>query len=190
VNPNSSGSPNGRGGRGGSDPGKDKFDDKTQALPKTAQKSADGSDPSVAPESGLPPVIRKLQKLLQGDKFTPNVEKELGMTRDEAEQFVKKFENRKQPGPATPGQEIKVKPGEEKVFDPNRKAPEFTTSASVSERNKRTGGSLPQDNLGGLSEGAKSTPPPELRKQYEAYKKALSATRSRSSAASTPPAKP
>ena len=49
------------------------------------------------------------------------------MTRDEAEQFVKKFEKQEQPGPAGPGREIKAKPGEEKVFDPNRKAPEFNT---------------------------------------------------------------
>jgi hypothetical protein len=144
----------------------------------------------VAPDTKTPLVIRKLQDLLKDNKFTPNVEKELGMTKDEAEQFVKKFENRKQPGPATPGQEIKAKPGAEKVFDPNRKAPEFNPAGPVSKRNQRAGTTLPQDNLSGLSEGNKSSPPPELRKQYEAYKKALSSTRPEASSSSTPPSKP
>ncbi len=117
--------------------------------------------------------LRKIQDLLKDDKFTPSVEKQLGMSKDEAEQFVKKFENRKQPGPAGPGREIKVKPGQDKVFDPARKS-DFTTTATASNRNDRQGTTLPQDSLGGLSEGGKSTPPPELRRQFEAYKKSLS----------------
>jgi hypothetical protein len=190
MNPNSSGNPNGRGGQGGSGPGTDKFKDNTQPLPKAQQKSPDGAEPSVAPDKQPPLVVRQIQDLLKEGKFTPNVEKQLGMTKDEAEQFVKKFENRPQPGPASPGQEIKVRPGEEKVYDKDRKAPEFTTNATVSQRNKRTGTTLPQDNMGGLSEGAKSEPPPELRKQVEAYRKAVSSSKPASGAPATPPSKP
>ena len=102
---------------------------------RSPDKPPAGTDPSIAPDvpkSDL--VLRKLQDLLKDDKFTPNVEKQLGMTKDEAEQFVKKFEKPEQPEPVGPGREIKAKPGEEKVFDPNRKAPEFNTSATSATR--------------------------------------------------------
>ena len=60
------------------------------------------------------------------------------------------------------------------MLDPNRKAPEFTPSSNASSRIGKSGTSLPQDNLSGLSEGGKSAPPPELRRQYEAYRRSLS----------------
>jgi hypothetical protein len=182
--------PTGDGGRDRVDPGTNEFKDETKPLPPVSQKSSDGNDPSVAPDASPPLVVRKLQDLLKDDKFTPNVEKQLGMTKDEAEQFVKKFEKREQPGPAGPGREIKAKVEKEKVFDPNRKAPEFNTTATVSNRNQRSGTTLPQDTLNGLSEGGKSTPPPELRKQFEAYKKSLSNSKVVAPSASTPAAKP
>ena len=190
MNPNSNGAPVGNGGRGGNNRGSDQFKDQTNPTPVSANRSPDGAEPQVAPDSKVPPVIRKLQDLLKDGKFTPNVEKDLGMTRDEAEQFVKKFENRKQPGPATPGQEIKVKPGEEKAFDKNYKAPDFQTQATVRPRNERSGTSLPEDTRGGLSEGSRSSPPPELRKKFEAYNKSLSSTKSGTTSSAKPASKP
>ena len=185
--PNSGGNVTGRGGKGGSDPGTDHFKDNSQPLPPVAQKSADGSDPSIAPESAKPNlVLRKLQDLLKDDKFTPDVEKKIGMSREEAEQFVKKFENRQQPGPAGPGRTIEAKPEKERVFDPNRPAPKFETKAISSNSASRTGTSIPQDNLSGLSEGGKSAPPIELRKKFEAYMKGVA--NAKSTAPSGPPA--
>ncbi len=125
--------------------------------------------------------------MLKDDKFTPNVEKQLGMTKDEAEQFVKKFEKRDQPSPAGPGREIKVKPGQDKVFDPNRKS-DFNTTATVSNRNNRQGTTIPQDNLSGLSEGGRSTPPPELRRQFEAYMKGVANSKVVAPGSPAPPA--
>jgi hypothetical protein len=187
---NPKGIPNGRGGRENNDPGSEKADDKTKPLPPVSQKSPDGSDPSVAPDVPKPDlVLRKLQDLLKDDKFTPDVEKKLGMSRDEAEQFVKKFEKREQPGPTGEGRTIEAKPEKEKVFDKDRKAPEFKTSATVSNSNTRTGTSIPQDNISGLSEGGKSAPPPEIRRQYEAFKRSLAKSKVVAPSTSTPPAK-
>jgi hypothetical protein len=144
----------------------------------------------VAPDVNKPLVVRKIEDLLKEGKFTPSVEKQLGMSKDEAEQLVKKYEGRKATEPTGPGQEIKVKPGQEKAIDKNYKGPDFNTSATVSARNQRTGTELPQDNLSGLSQGGMSNPPPELRKQFEAYKKALSASKSSSAPAAPAPSKP
>lgn len=179
--------PDGRGRPGDNDPGSNNFKDETQPLPPPTAKPPANPGESIAPEvpqSDL--VLRKIQDLLKDDKFTPDVEKQLGISKDEAEQFVKKFEKRKDPpAPAGPGREIKATPGQDKVFAPNRKAPEFNTQATVSNRNQRSGASIPQDNLSGLSEGSRSQPPPELRKQFEAYKRSVSRS---SPKAVTPPA--
>ena len=167
--------PTGRGAKDGPDTANpNKGEDKTQPLPPVESRSSNGADPSVAPDVPQSDfVLRKLQDFLKDDKFTPNVEKQLGMTKDEAEQFVKKYEKPKVTPPVGPGREIKVRPGEEKVIDPSRKS-EFNTSAIASNRSERQGSTIPQDKLSGLSEGMKSSPPPELRRQYEAYKKGLS----------------
>jgi hypothetical protein len=173
--PDSSGIPNGQGGREGANGEPPKGEDKTQPLPPVTQKSPEGNDPSVAPDvpkTNL--VLRKLQDLLKDEKFTPDVEKKIGMTRDEAEQFVRKFEKKEQTAPSRVGETIQSKPGEERVLDPNRKAPEFATSSNAASRLVRKGTTLPQDNLSGLSEGGKSAPPPELRRLYEAYNRSLS----------------
>ncbi len=144
----------------------------------------------MAPDSQPPLVIQRLQDLLKDDKFTPDVEKKLGMSKEEAEQFVKKYEKREQPGPAGPGRTIDVKPEKEKVIDPNRKAPKLNTNPTVSNRNQRQGGTILQDTMSGLSEGGKSAPPPELSKRFEAYKKSLSNSKVVAPSGSTPPANP
>ena len=133
-------------------------------------------------------MLRKLQDLLKDDKFTPDVEKKLGMSKGEAEQFVKKFEKKEQPGPSGPGRTIEAKPEKEKVFDPKRQAPKFDSTATASDRASRTGTTIPQDNISQLSEGSKSSPPPDLRRQFEAYKKSLA--NSKAGAGKPAPAKP
>jgi hypothetical protein len=126
--------------------------------------------------------------MLKEDKFTPNVEKQLGMTKDEAEQFVKSFKKPEQQTPVGPGREIKAKPGEEKVFAPDRKGHEFNTNAIVSNKNDRAGSTMPQDSLSGLSEGLKSSPPPEIRRQVEAYFRGINDAKPAAPSATRPPA--
>jgi hypothetical protein len=184
------GTTNGKGGGGGSNPGSDKFEDKSQPLPPVSPKTREGNDPSVAPDSAPPSlVLRKLEELLKDDKFTPDVEKKLGMSKEEAEQFVKKYEKREQPGPAGPGRTIDVKPEKEKVIDPNRKAPEFNPKGQRSERASRTGTLIPTDNISQLNEGGKSAPPPELRRSFEAYMKGVANSKGVAPPSSPPPAK-
>ena len=151
--------------------------DETKAASAVDNPPPTNPDPSVAPDvpqSDL--VLKTIRDLIKDNKFTPDLEKQLGMSKDEADQFVKKFEKREQPKATEPGREIKVKPGEDEVIK-DLKAPEFNTSATVSSRNQRQGSSLPQDTLGGLSEGNRSSPPIELRRQWEAYRKGLSTTK-------------
>jgi hypothetical protein len=112
------------------------------------------------------------------------------MSKEEAEQFVKKFEKREQPGPAGPGRTIQVKPEKEKVYDKNRPAPKSDLKVNASDRITRQGTTIPQDNLSGLSEGGKSAPPPDLRRQFEAYKKSLANTKTARPSGSPAPAKP
>ncbi len=172
--------PNGQGGRDGNDSARSKEDDKARPIPPVEAGSPATQGPSVAPDVKRDQgalALRKIQDLLKDDKFTPNVEKQLGMTRDEAEQFIKRFEKKEQPGTAGPARELKVKPGEEKVFDPTRKAPEFNSAATVSRSTNRPGSSIPQDNISGMNEGFKSTPPPEIRRQFRAYKESLSGSK-------------
>ncbi len=177
--------PTGGGPKGGATPPSDGVKDQSQPLPPVTDTAPTNPDPSIAPDipqSDL--VLRKIQDLIKDDKFTPDVERQTGMTRDEAEQFVKKFTKKAQPDVAGPGREIKARPGQEKAFDANRKAPEFETKATVSNRNERSGTSLQQDNLSGLTTGVRTTPPPELRRHVEAYRRSLG----RSGPATTPSA--
>ncbi|WP_435018888.1 hypothetical protein TA3x_000877 [Tundrisphaera sp. TA3] len=144
-------------------------------MPPVQEGPPANPEPSIAPDSGSPLVIRKIQDLIREDKFTPDLERQTGMTKEEAEQFVKKFTKREQAEPIGPGREIKVSPGQEKVIDPNRKAPEFRTSATVSNRNDRSGSSLPQDDLTGNVQGRRSSPPPGLERHVKAYRQSLDA---------------
>ena len=142
--------------------------------PRNTARPPENPDPSIAPDvpqSDL--VLRKLKDLIRDDKFTPEVEQNLGMTREEAEQFVKKFEKRPELPPIGPGREIVATPGEDPVFAADRKAPEFTTKATVSNRSDRSGTTLTTDSLSDLREGNRSTPPPGLSRQWKAYQENL-----------------
>jgi len=186
---NSGGIPKGGGGRDRNNPGRDNFKETEKPLPPAPGQPPANPEPSPAPDvpqSAL--TLRKLQDLLKEGKFTPNVERQLGMTKDEAEQFVKSFKKPEQPGPVGPGREIKARPGEEKVIAPDRKGHEFSTNAVVSNRNDRSGSTIPQDTLNGLSEGLKSSPPPEIRRQVEAYFRGLNGARPAAPSGTRPPA--
>jgi hypothetical protein len=97
------------------------------------------------------------------------------MTKDEAEQFVKKYEKSLRPkGAARPGQEIKLKPTEkERTFDPNRQAPEKLPDMATSTRNDRGGNVVPTDEVHGLAEGGGGAVPRSLRGRVKAYTESL-----------------
>jgi len=147
-----------------------------------SNETPDNVRPSPAPDiqQSVPQndVVRRLEELLKQDKVTPDLEKNMGMTKDEMQQFVKKFE-KKDPRPAArAAREIQAKPGQERKIDPNRKAPDFQPGVTASNRNARGSSNLNEDNNAGLSEGSLSNAPPELRKRFEAYKSSLGRVKS------------
>ena len=128
-----------------------------------------------APDSKAMLTIRKIHVLLNENKFTPDVERRLDMTKEQAEQFVKPYEKALKPKqPARAGREIPVKANQpERKFDPNRPAPEALPNVATSSRNERGGNVVPTDELHGLSEGSKTPVPKALQARMNAYTESL-----------------
>ncbi|MHC5542529.1 hypothetical protein ACYOEI_30255 [Singulisphaera rosea] len=146
---------------------------KKTPSPRAANPPANPGDtvaPDV-PQSNL--VLRKLEEMLKNNEVTPQIEQDTGMSREQMEQFVKRFKKAPQAEPG-PGREIKIKPGEERKFDPNRKLPELGPNAPVSSRTIRGEGNAAGDDLRGNIEGTRLQVPPELKAGLEAYKSSLS----------------
>jgi hypothetical protein len=117
-------------------------------------------------------VLRKIHEILDDPTKAKQLEEETGMSRDELQQFVKKFEQapKAQPGE---GGTIDVKPGENKTLEP-RKLDGQLPSATVSSRSQRGPNVVPQDAAGGLSEGLRTAVPAEYQSRYEAYRTSIS----------------
>ncbi|MDX2036622.1 MAG: hypothetical protein SFX72_08215 [Isosphaeraceae bacterium] len=169
------------GERGPGQAGERRTDD-SKPLPDASAEVPDRPAASPAPDIEQSPpqreAIRKLSELLEQDRVTPELEKRIGMTRDEMQQFVKKFEQKSPRAAAREGQEIKAGPGgPERKLDPNRKAPDLQPGLRASNRNQRGSNTGIEDKNSGLSEGNTTTAPPELRKRFEAYKSSLGRTR-------------
>ena len=90
-------------------------------------------------------VLRTVKDLLAKDAVTPDLEKETGMTREQMEQFVKKYEAVKS-APAGPGREIEVKPGERGENDQALGQPARASTARqrFSTKNLKDRGAMPQ----------------------------------------------
>jgi hypothetical protein len=165
---------------GGSDqpgnPGKP-AEDKSTPPPDASKQVPDKAEESVAPDSNTdvaPRAIRKIQDLLNEDKVTPDLEKKLGMTKDEMQQFVKKYERGKPRPAAGPGKDIKVKAeSTERTFDKDRKAPETLPDVAVSNKNDRAGNVVPTDQNNKLFQGSESAAPKAVKARIDAYRSSL-----------------
>ena len=114
-------------------------------LPPRSETPAANSDETVAPDVPQTDlVLNKLEDLLKRNQVTPELEQATGMSRDEMEQFVKKMKKLDK-APAGPGREIKVKPGVDRTFDPNRTLPDLNPNARLGNRTERARGSVAQD---------------------------------------------
>jgi hypothetical protein len=144
-----------------------------EAPPPEAAPPANPGD-SVAPDRHAQPdlVLRKIQDLLKDDTKARALEKETGMSRDELEQFVKKFDKAPQADPGAP-RDLTATPGKDKTLDPNRKIADSLAGSTVSGRNQRGAGVVPQDTTGGNVEGARTVAPVEFRSRFEAYQNSL-----------------
>ena len=113
--------------------------------------------------------------MLKDDKAAKDLEEATGRSREELEQFAKKFE--KPPATASrPGEEIEVKPepGHLPKLDPRRKVAGPNADSKFSGRATREAGATVQDTLRGDSQAIRSEAPPEIRSRVEAYKSSLS----------------
>ena len=81
-------------------------------------------------------VLRTVKDLIAKDAVTPDLEKETGMTREQMEQFVKKYEKVKS-APAGPGREIDGQAGR-KESGPINPRPTCPASAARSDTLPRT----------------------------------------------------
>lgn len=143
------------------------------APPPEAAPPANPGD-TVAPDRKPQPdlVLRKIQDLLKDDDKARALEQETGMSRKELEQFVKKFDKapKSEPGEA---RDLTATPGRDKKLDPNRTIADPLAGSTVSGRNQRGAGVVPQDISGGNVEGARSVAPVEIRSRYEAFLNSL-----------------
>jgi hypothetical protein len=126
--------------------------------------------------------VQNVKDALKDPAKAKQLEEDSGMTRDQIEQFVKRFEKPKQPA-AGPGGEITAEQGKDRTFDPNRSIADPIRQGVVSGRRERAAGSVAQDQISGQSQGTRVQPPAEWRTRFEAYQNTISG-------AAKPPAAP
>jgi hypothetical protein len=152
------------------------------------ENAADTVAPENQSQSGL--VLRKIQDMLRNGEITPAMEESLGMSKEELNQFVTKFQKAPKAEPG-PGREIEVTPGKAApTIDPKRSLPDLNPQASVSTKQMRDKGMVVQDNVRGNSEGMRIEPPSELKAGFNAYRSTLSKSKAVSPARRPPAADP
>ncbi|WP_020466405.1 hypothetical protein [Singulisphaera acidiphila] len=161
-------------------------EDKGELPPRSETPPANAAEtvaPDV-PQTDL--VLNKLEDLLKRNQVTPELEQATGMSRDEMEQFVKKFKKPDKAAPAGPGREIQVKPGVDRTLDPNRTLSDLNPNARLGNRTERARGSVAQDDIRDNIQGARFEVPRELRPGFEAFKSSLSRSKTHRPTASGP----
>jgi hypothetical protein len=185
----SDGMPTGGGDRvGGSAAPLGERQDKDPA-PERAQPPADAGAPLV-PEGGASQsdlVLRQIKDLIAEGRDTSRLEEATGMSREELEQFVRKFEKPEREAPGE-GRELKGDVREDKVMEPLRGVGERNRSPLVSGSNQRGPSSATRDTFSDQTQGLRSQAPPEIRSRFEAYQSSIS--RSRGNAPARPAAPP
>jgi hypothetical protein len=177
----------GGGGVAGPDSTGDKTPDETKPSPPAAEPENPPRD-DIAPEGQAQTemVLRTIKDLLAKDAVTPDLEKATGMSRQQMEQFVKKYEAVKSP-PAGPGREIAIKPGEQETGDrPAANLPGIDRQSRFSTKNAKNRGEAPKDDARKNLEGIRFTPPPEYRSKFDSYKSTLAKPRRSTSAGRSP----
>jgi hypothetical protein len=117
--------------------------------------------------------LRKLHDLLRDEKAARRLEQDTGLTRQQMEQFAKKFEKAPQ-RPVGEGRDIAVAPGQDRVLDPGRTIPDPLPGQTVRTRNERGAGAVAPDQESGNRQGVRSIAPEEFRNKFDAYRKGIS----------------
>ncbi len=181
---------------GGGRPGPGSTGEHAKDDSKPSPRATDPENPSagedIAPQGQAQTdmVLRTVKDLLAKDAVTPDLEKETGMTREQMEQFVKKYEKVKS-APAGPGREIAVKPGDREPTDrPSANLPGFGRQERYSTKSQKDRGQMVRDDVQNNLEGISFKPPPEFRSKFEGYRTSLARTRSGASSKPAGPACP
>jgi hypothetical protein len=126
--------------------------------------------PRGQPQSDL--VLGKLSDALKDDQAAKDLENRTGLTREQLEQFAKKYEKPKS-GPVEPGRQIEVKPGEATPAKPGENLPGFDKTQRMDSKSIRERGTMPQDTVRNMQQGISFEPPPEWRGKVAGYKSKL-----------------
>jgi len=152
--------------------------DETKAEPNSEPSPPENLDDTVAPgqpQSDL--VLKKLRDVLDRNEVTPDLEKDMGMSRSEMEQFVKKFEKRRAEEVGQ-GRNIEIKRSDDSTGAmPSRGLTGINPKSSFSTRSTRDGSAMVKDDVRGNIEGVRVQVPSELRGKYEGYINRLSRSR-------------
>jgi hypothetical protein len=147
--------------------------DETKESPRATESQDQGADslaPDGQPQSNLN--LRTLNEALQDDARAKQLEKDTGLSREQLEQFSKRYEKVKS-APAGPGRNIDLKGGEQTDAKPSANLSGLESSTRFNTANRRGRGTAPQDQVRDNLEGARFQPPPEFRGKYEGFKNKL-----------------
>lgn len=152
--------------------------DETKAEPNSEPSPPENLDDTVAPgqpQSDL--VLKKLRDVLDRNEVTPDLEKDMGMSRSEMEQFVKRFEKR-QAEEVGQGRNIEIKRGNDSTSaKPSKGLTGINPKSSFSTHSTRDGSAMAKDEVRGNIEGVRVQVPAELRGKYEGWINRLSRSR-------------
>jgi hypothetical protein len=153
--------------------------DESQPPPRSEPKPQNAAE-TVAPnqpQSDL--VLRKVQDLLKNPAEAAKLEKETGMSREEMEQFVRKFTK---PPKNTPreGRTVEVKPSENRPTGADTSLPGLNPGTRISTQSLRDKGAVVQDQERANIEGTRFNAPAEIRSRFEAYQSTLSRSKATS----------
>src|SRR5262249_37169358 len=131
-----------------------------------------------APDLGRPQadaVARRLKDVL--DKGDPDevrkLEEATGMTREDMENFARKFEKPEQ-APVGEGRDLTAAPAHPNPPAPPADMGERVKCSVISGRGQRGAGSTVQDTNSNQTQGNRAPAPPEIRSRYETYLNTIS----------------
>ena len=150
---------------------KDETKPQTKRADEPENQGGDTVAPANQPQGDL--FLRKLQDALHDDTKAKDLEKDTGLSREQLEQFVKKYEKVKSPPPG-PGREIEVKPGDKVAAKPSANLPGINPATPFSSVTHRSAGKAPQDQIRDNLESARLEPPRVFKERWEGYKNRLS----------------
>jgi hypothetical protein len=153
------------------DPGSDQLpkDESKPSPPAQEPNNPFGNDdvaPAGAEQSNL--TLGRLPDALKDAATVKELEERTGMTKEQLEQFAKKYEKPKI-GPGREAKDVEVKVGEQAPVAPSANLPGAGVQRFNTEKIRARGG-IPQDTARGLNEGNVDQPPQELRERYFSYK--------------------